>query len=303
MKVLKKFPVRIGPRDFEVLASLDLIPLSVRQLLQLSETFEDPFPDEATLRRRLRQLQRAGLIASWRYATASAGRSPSYFRLTRTGFRFLYGDDHPEPNRRFFEPLAPNHHQHTFCLADFVTKILVSAHRQGVSLRQFAREGAVCLEAAGFRVFPDAAFRLCTQDGRVFNFVVELDRGTERVRSRQNVESIQRKLQAYDAHQATFEATDPSRYLVLFITTRSAARTQRILDLAAETMSNPHRTVFLAAGLSEVLACDPLQDPAFRDHRGLHRCLLPLSESAQPQRALSPSRRHSVEQDSSGRKQ
>lgn len=275
--MLKNFPLRIGPRDFEVLASIDLIPLTVRQLLELSKTFEESFPDEATLRRRLRQLQKAGLVSSWRYATASAGRSPSYFRLTRSGFRFLYGEDCSEPNRRFFEPLSPNHHQHTNSLADFVTRILVFAHRHGISLRQFAREGAVCLEAAGFRVFPDAAFRLCTQDGRVFNFVVERDRGTERVRSRQNVESIQRKLQAYDAHQATYEATDPARYLVLFITTRSKDRTQRILDLAAEMMSNPDRTVFLAAGLADVLSCDPLLQPVFRDHRGLKRTLLPVS--------------------------
>ena len=37
-------------------------------------------------------------------------------------------------------------------------------------------------------------------DGRTFSFVVEFDNGTERVRSKQDVESIERKMRGYDAH-------------------------------------------------------------------------------------------------------
>ena len=42
-----------------------------------------------------------------------------------------------------------------------------------------------------------------------------------------------------------FDAHDPDRYLVLFITTRSKQRLQYILDVAAEVMTQPQRRVFV----------------------------------------------------------
>ena len=106
---------------------------------------------------------------------------------------------------------------------------------------------------------------MATPDGRTFNFVVELDNGTERVRSRRDVESIERKLRGYDAHQAQFEALDPQRYLVLFVTTRSQQRLQHILDVATLVMQNQQRTVFIGTDLKSFLEDDPFETAMFAE--------------------------------------
>lgn len=95
------------------------------------------------------------------------------------------------------------------------------AQQNDCEILHFARENNVKLEAEPFVVYPDCAFVIRRDsDGKTFPFIVELDNGTERVRSKQDTESIERKLRAYDTHQSRFEAHDPERYLVLFITTR-----------------------------------------------------------------------------------
>lgn len=291
----KTLPVRIGERDFELLSSIDMLPLTTSQLLQLSSTFSEPFSDEHSLRRRLRQLGQAGLISHWPYAVAGNGRSPLYFKLTRDGYRFLHSDEEL-PGRRYFEEISTGHHFHTQSLAELVVHILAQADQHGISLRQFARENSLRLEAGGFTVFPDCAFRLLSPDGRAFNFVVELDNGTERIRSTKDVESIERKLRAYDLHQAKYDAHHPGRYLVLFVAARSAERSQKILDLAASTMTNNERTVFLATDLAQVLSKDPFSNPAFADHRGLRRTLIPspLRRTEHVQRDVSEKAFHSL---------
>jgi len=279
----KRFKTKIGPRDFEILASLDRVPLTSSQLCYLSKTFEQPFHDEHNLRRRLRRLVDSGLIRSWSYALVSSGRAPQYFKLTRDGYRLLHGQDASLPRRRYFEEISHGHHFHTNALAEFVTRIAVTSHEQGIALRHFARENSVKFEANGFTLFPDCAFQLSMPDGRVFNFVVELDNGTERVRSKQDVESLERKVRGYDAHQSGFQAGDPQRYLVLFVTTRSEQRMANILNLADAVMSNRQRTVFLAACTTQLSKSCPNYDAVWTDHRRLKRSLVPISEQVKKQ--------------------
>ena len=266
---------RIGPRDIEILHALDRCPLTVKQLLVLSRTFVTPFVDANNLRRRLRRMSHAGYVNSWPYAVATDGRSPRYFRLGRDGYRLLYGLDSPMPKRRLFESIAPAHHHHTFCLAEFVVHLVRSAHRAGCLIEHFGRENSVCIEAGSFRLFPDCSFTIRHPDGRSFPFVLEIDNATERVRSKLDVESIERKIRGYDAHQSQFGKFDADRYLVLFITTRSTRRLQHILDLAGLVMKQPQRTVFVGASLESFLASDPFMDPVLKDHRGLKRTLVP----------------------------
>lgn len=125
----KRFATRIGPRDLDILTALDRTPLTPAQLCQLSTTFTAPFRDENNLRRRLRLLKRSGLIRSWPYALATDGRSPRYCRLTRDGFRLLYGADTALPHRRHFEEISHGHHHHTSALAETIVHLLRSAHR------------------------------------------------------------------------------------------------------------------------------------------------------------------------------
>ncbi|MCA9076553.1 MAG: hypothetical protein KDA93_16130 [Planctomycetaceae bacterium] len=279
----KRLQTKIGRRDIELLTALDRCPLTTSQLRQLSESFAQPFAEEGNLRRRLRALKQSDLIRSWSYAMANDGRSPHYHKLTREGYRLLYGDDVHLPRRRYFEAISPGHHHHTNCLADVLVHTIITGHRQGIELRHYARENTLKLEADGYVLYPDAAFQLLSADGRSFNFVVEVDNGTERVRSKQDVESIERKLRGYDRHQSQFDALDPARYIVLFVTTRSQARLQHILDLAAMVQSNPQRTVFVGVNLTTYLGCEnPYREAVLTDHRGLKRTLIPLSGKPSP---------------------
>ena len=266
---------QITPRDLDLFTAIDRHPLTAEQLLKLSETFVEAFTDVRLLRRRLRQLREAGFIQDWPYATAARGGSPHYWKLTRDGYQLLHGADAVLPTRRYFEAIAPGHHPHTQAIGDFLAHLLVAVHREGSQLRHFARENATKIEAGEFTLFPDCAFQI-VHHGQPFNFLVEVDNSTESVRSTAETESIERKLRGYDLHQSRYAANDPSRYVVLFITTRSAARLNHILDLAALIQQNRQRRVFVGAGLSEFLACEnPLRLAILRDHRGLKLSIVP----------------------------
>ena len=266
---------QITPRDLDLFTAIDRHPLTAEQLLKLSETFVEAFTDVRLLRRRLRQLREAGFIQDWPYATAARGGSPHYWKLTRGGYRLLHGEDAVVPTRRYFEAIAPGHHPHTQAIGDFLVHLLVAVYREGSQLRHFARENATKIEAGEFTLYPDCAFQI-VHDGQPFNFLVEVDNSTESVRSKAETESIERKLRGYDLHQSRYAANDPSRYVVLFITTRSTARLNHILDLAALIQNNRQRRVFVGAGLTEFLSCEnPLRRPILRDHRGLKLSLVP----------------------------
>lgn len=280
--------IQITDRDLEVLTAIDAIPMTAAQLLDYSQTFREPFTQARLVQRRLHTLAQAGYVRSWPYAMASTGRSPSYFKLTRLGYRLLHGDDCVFPKRRYFEAISDAHHHHTRHLADFLIRLAVIGQRQGISLRRFARENSVRIQSDGFTLFPDAAFQLAAADARAFNFVVELDNGTERVRSQQDIESISRKIQGYDAHQAAFDAFDPRRYVVLFVTTRSQLRLTHIMRTARDLMKNPQRLVFLGVDLETFLKCDnPVTSPCFCDHRGKRFPLVPaIDEHRKPRPTL-----------------
>ena len=275
----KTFNVKIGPRDLEILTAIDRTPLTPAQLCRLSATFDSPFKDEHNVRRRLRKISEAGLIGSWPYAMVTDGRSPQYYKLTRDGYRLLYGQDIALPRRRYFEEISHGHHHHTNNLAEVIVHLTIMGHRQGTAIRHFARENSLKLEANGFTMYPDCAFQLATSSGKLFNFVVEVDNGSERVRSKQDVESIERKIRGYDAHQSQFAADAPARYLVLFLTTRSPYRLQTILSLADALIQNRQRTVFVGCDLDTFRKTDPFLNPVFVDHRSLKRTIIPMGNS------------------------
>lgn len=268
--------IQITERDLDVLTAIDAFPMTATQLLAFSETFPEPFTQPRLAQRRLHALERSGYVRSWPYAMASTGRSPGYYKLTRQGYKLLHGDECVLPQRRYFEPIADAHHYHTRRLAEFLIHLAVSGHRKGIGVRRFARENSIRIEADRYTLYPDAAFQLIAPDGRAFNFVVELDNGTERVRSKQDVESISRKIKGYDAHQSAFDAFDSRRYVVLFVTTRSPVRTANILRTARDLMRNPERLVFLGVDMDTFLKSDdPVRSRCFTDPRGRRFSLIP----------------------------
>jgi len=277
--------LHLTDRDWEVLTILDCHPLTAQQILLVSASFEAPFTRLRLTQRRLHRLAANGYLRSWPYATT--GSSPHYYKLTRTAYRLLHGDDAVLPGRRYFEEIALNHHLHTRALGDFLVHLIVSAHRHSVTVRQFSRENSLRIEVDGDTLYPDCAFQLAAPGGKTFNYVVELDNGTERIRSTKATESLERKIRGYDCHQSQYAVLDPRRYVVLFVTTRSSLRTEHILDAARSLMENPKRTVFLASELSALLSQpDPMIHPCLRDNRGRKRGVLPSGTcSTKPRRS------------------
>ena len=272
----KKINFKIGQRDLDLFTSLDRCAMTARQLCRLSETFSTAFTDEDNLRRRLRTFVNANIVKKFPYAIASDGRTPSYYKLTREGYRLLYGENAAMPKRRYFEAISPGHHHHTNSLAELIVHLCVTAHQNDCRVLHFARENSVKLVAEPFTLYPDAAFVIERSDGRRFSFVVEFDNGTERVRSKQDVESIERKVRGYYAHQARFSAHDPERYLVLFITTRSEQRLDYVFKTTEEIAAKNSRRVVVGCCLNQFLSADPFEIPSLIDHRGLRRTVVPL---------------------------
>lgn len=265
-------------RDIEILTSLDRIPLTARQLSVVSESFRQPFSDEALVRRRLGRLKQVGFVQSFSYSLVSEGRAPKYWKLTRAGYRVLYGSDIALPGTRYFTAVSVGNHVHTYSLASLVAHLVAMAARNSIEMDQYARENSFKLEVGQSSVYPDGAFRLVQQNQpeRPFSFVVELDNGSERVRSLQDIESIQRKVQTYDHHQSQYRRDDPARYLVLFITTRSERRLEHVLSMCSSLIRNPDRTLFLGATLNDLLAADPFIEPVFKSNNRLKRTLIPV---------------------------
>lgn len=260
-------------RDRLVLNALYLTPLTIDQLLELSRTWPQPFPSWKTLYRRMTVLKRAGLVQSWRYAFASRGSPPSYFRLTLTGYRMLRQDRHARPPTGFpLQRIGPALHLHTYALSRFVVCILRAAHRHGVLVTNCHPENTVPINGDGPILYPDFLFSLRTAAGDCFSFCVELDNGTEPIVSRTSRDSLLWKMRRYEERH--YESG--GRFRVLFVTTRSFDRVRNIVHAAGESVLEPRRSIFLSTTLDNVLrSSTPLTSRVFRDQQGRGVALIP----------------------------
>jgi len=261
-------------RDVEILEALNRCPLTVIQLLKLSRTFPgQPFTSVRSVQDRLQKLRQAGWVQSWPYAFVSRGGAPDYYRLTLLGFRLLEGETTPPPAKRHFSEIHIARHHHTHSLTEFVVHTLVAAHRRGLFLKNLYRENTLALRVDGDTAYPDSVFEIHTRDGRQFNFLVELDNGTERVRSDKDTESWQKKIRRYNVLQ---DRNYPDRFRVLVVCTRCSGRLRSILKLAAEHATNPQRALIYGVHLDEYLnQPDALCHPCFRNHRDEPVALVP----------------------------
>ncbi|MDD4918999.1 MAG: replication-relaxation family protein [candidate division Zixibacteria bacterium] len=286
---------RLTGRDYEILLSLDRCPLTARQLLKLSETFQSgAFQSVRSVQDRLAKLAAAGWVRRWPLATASRGGSPDYCKLTLLGYRLLYGARAKPPTKRYFNEVALAHQHHTHSLSEFVVHTAVAAHRRGIAMKHFSRENTLRLQVGLENLFPDCAFELHTPAGQQYNFLVELDNGTERVRSERDAESWQRKIRLYEQFQ---DQVFPYRFRVLVVTTRSRDRLDHILAVASQHARNPRRSLFYAACLGDyLLQADAIGIPGFRDHHGRQVAMIPAEVRSGPARLpgmLSPASRPS----------
>lgn len=263
--------VRITDRDLEILEAIDRCPLTVQQLLKLSQIFSQPFTSDSRVRGRLARLREAGWLQRFQYASTMRGGAPDYYRLTRQGFQLLHGEDAKPPTKRAFSEIGIAKHHHTRCLSEFIVHTIVSAHRMQFPIAEFARENALRLKIGDESLFPDCSFciRLAEQE---FRFFVELDNGTERVRSRKDADSWERKIRLYEQYQDR----SASRFRVLVVSTRSRVRNRHIAEAAKSLANNPQRSLLYITHLDDYLAKScALTDACFEDHHGRRVVMVP----------------------------
>jgi hypothetical protein len=281
---------QITTRDLEVLAALDYAPLTARQLEKLSEAWQSPFPSLRLVRERLWQLSKAKLVAWHCYAIFQRGQPEHYYVPTRQGYQLIHGPDAKPPTKGFFSPVALGRQSHQRALSDFIVHTAVGAHRSAAGFTEFSRENALRIDVGGDTVYPDCSF-LLTRGDQEFRFYVEIDNGTERIRSDKACDSIERKLRIYAAFQ---ELTYSTRFRVLFVSVpNSRDRLLHILETATRVIRDANRTLFYGITMADYLTTPyPTVASGFIDHRGRRQSLIPDINAAAilPPRVLLPNR-------------
>ena len=267
--------VRLKDRDHDVLRLLDRTPATAPLILKASACFAEPFEDLRRVRERMQSLAAGGGVRSTPLA-ATSRQAANWYRLTPEGYRLLYGADSMLPHKTFFMPMPPSRQEHALWLAEVIVHTMVSAVQSFVTIADYRRENSVVLSLGAETVKPDGSMQLRTCDGREFNFFIELDNGTEPIRSPQQRETIERKLRFYERLQdgvlATWQRGDrkrpPPRYRVLFFM-RSVERKKHLLRAARQFAANPDRRVCLGVLIPEYLSdTNPLRSPLAADHHG-----------------------------------
>jgi hypothetical protein len=264
----------VTPRDHQILAALDITPLTAKQLRKLSGTWPQPFQALRTLRERLQALSELGLLRIYRYATLYPGQPEQYYVPTRSGFETLHGPDVAPPTKGHFAEIAISRQAHSRGLAEFLVHVQVAAHRAGVEVSGLYRENALQLSTGEESVYPDAAFVLFAADKTEYRFFVEIDCGTERLQSMTSTRTWERKARVYDRLLAE---NPKSRFRVLIVTIRAGSnRLANILETAGATHRDPNRTLFYGATLYALLSTEHAATaPVFTDHRGRPQSLVP----------------------------
>jgi hypothetical protein len=198
-----------------------------------------------------------------------------FYQLTLAGFRKLRRDPLAEPpTRRYFNRKAPASHHHQHALSEFLTHLIVSAHKVGLRLRNFRPENTFPLTHER-TIWPDAYFELENTAGRRFAYCLEIDCSTE------SLMSLSDDATTWSAKHRVYETVQNrlgrrSRFRALVVTTRSEHRLQHILDLFADETQAPNRQLVLGVYLDRFVQEDfALEAPIFRDHRGRWTPMLP----------------------------
>lgn len=268
-------------RDLDVLIALDRCPLTVAQLLKLSETFTLPFTTTRRVQERLSLLAERGFVHRWQYAVPGQG-TMNYYTLSKDGYRLLHGPGTTLPGHRAFEPLSASRLMHTQALADFIVHTAVAAHRGGFTMTDFHREGSLRLHVVVDYLYPDCAFQLTAPEGTKFAFYGELDNGTEPVRTEYGRGAFERKIRFYEAYkdQCKVRGLD-HRFRVALVTTGTTKRLVHLLHRTEELLRLKRRPLAFGVTLADYLACKaPLTSECFTDNCGTPRVLIPPGRTA-----------------------
>jgi hypothetical protein len=158
-------------------------PLTLTNILDLSQHWPDPFTDYEYTRQRLQLLSRdsVGLLSAWRYATTDPGASPYYFKLTRLGFRTLHHhrDRLPMPRDSAFTEMGISRHRHTRDVADCIVHTITAAQRLGCDVIDFQRENTQEARSSIGTKFSDFGLTLLGPSSEEVRYRFEIDEYTE----------------------------------------------------------------------------------------------------------------------------
>jgi hypothetical protein len=269
-------PLRLTTsRDIDLLTSLVISPLTLQQLLKLSQTFAaGSFLSQRALLDRMQSLRLGGWVRRWPLALARrGGGAPDYYKISPQGLRLLYGEEASPPTKQFFSEVGIARHFHMYSLAEFLVHTAVCAHARGFRMVDVHPENTFVATVNGEKMIPDHRFDLVNAEGERYRYLVELDNSTETIYSpRHEQETWHRKIRLHDAYQ---DQTG-QRHRVVVVTTRSRARLDNIMGAAAGLMRNPLRTLFIGSYLPPYLAADDaVGQPCMIDHRGNALSLVP----------------------------
>ena len=215
-----KKSAKLGARDRELLEVLRFNPFTAEELLAVSITLTAPFTSVDYLQKRMRLFGHLGtqphkddLIRGWPYATTTAG-ALYYYKLTQRGYRTLFPDT-PRPSRAFFQPISLTRQTHTQAIATFLVHTITAAHRAGVQFTDYHPENHHAIQVDGERHASDGRFALVINDVK-YAFTLEIDNGTERIRSKQDVDSLQRMARMYEHHLDRCSTRQKERVPIVF---------------------------------------------------------------------------------------
>lgn len=264
----------LADRHFDLLGALAWGPLSTRQLVKLSQSWPEPFPNDRQLRSQMQRLARERLVVARPFAMLTSGNPENYYQLTPSGFRLLFGDV-PRSSASLFKPLPLARQAHQRALMDFLAHTAVAAHRAGAELVDLHPENSLVLSTGLESIRPDATFALVAA-GRRYQYYLEIDNATAALAAARPRDSIGQKLRVYEAVQ---DQQPDERFRVLIVSVRPThQRLANIRRLAATLARNPLRTLCLTCALDDFLVSpDALASELWLDHRDRRLSLLPLA--------------------------
>jgi hypothetical protein len=260
-------------RDQQIHEALALTPLDTQQLLRMSETFDQPFINDRTLRERMHEHTEAGWVQRFTYATTQSGKL-NYYKLTPTGYRLLNGPNTPMPKPSAFREVSPALQRHTRHLADIIVQTNVHARRLGMTIVEQHGENQLPLTLGDRMQKPDYSFRLATRDGPL-TFYDELDEGSEPITSTRQRESLEARIRFHE----DFQNATGERYRVRVFFAKASVRMVQFLALARKYAAK-QRIIFLAVILDDYLKHgSPLTSPMFLDHFNRLQTVVPATAS------------------------
>lgn len=209
------------------------LTLTTRLAEEVCKRHNARFPDAHTLRRRLRKLERAGLLSRvWMLSTGE-----HIFHLTRDGSAFVERELGIEVPRRACYPIKPLLQSHEIDLSRYWIKFMDDCQKIGLPILDFYRDGQFVSRQKLSKLIPDGLIILRIR-GKARAFFLEMDRSTQTSGAAGGEQAIfRKKLEHYRVLRRSFRRHDIFRghqvvSLRLIIVCQNEKRLQSLRSLA-----------------------------------------------------------------------